>query len=278
MSDRVVFAELAAGTAAVSLVLGHGPAARPFVGRMGAKTGYAEAVLDCLGLRPGQGADRYIWAEPEPFAVELLRARFLPTGDVVAWLTEWSWREPRELFAWLAAEDATEWSIGQRVARALLLSRWAYRGGLPASGFNPAAVGGRPKTATDHGAKARTSVSESGIFEARVRHGFEADTVTLLSDARLVEPGTATHVYIDPPYRDTTGYGKERHDEPDWVRLALDHANAGAVVAYSEGYPVEALASRRGWDVVDVTDRRSGQARTFSRSRREVVTRYRPGT
>ena len=64
-----LFVELCAGTAAVSLRLHGGPHARPPVSRMGAKTGYAHAILHALGLRQGQGSadgTRYLWCEPDP--------------------------------------------------------------------------------------------------------------------------------------------------------------------------------------------------------------------
>ena len=33
---------------------------------MGSKSGYAEVILAALGLRSGQGAGRYLWAEADP--------------------------------------------------------------------------------------------------------------------------------------------------------------------------------------------------------------------
>ena len=55
MTACPLFVELCAGTAAVSLRLARARA-RPPVSRMGAKTGYADALLGLAGLRPGQGA------------------------------------------------------------------------------------------------------------------------------------------------------------------------------------------------------------------------------
>jgi hypothetical protein len=60
-----LFAELCAGTAALSLRLHGGRNARPPVSRMGNKQGYASAILRCLGLRSGSGAARYLWCEPD---------------------------------------------------------------------------------------------------------------------------------------------------------------------------------------------------------------------
>ena len=52
-----LFVELCAGTAALSLRL-HARGARPPVSRMGAKTGYADAILRVLGLAPGTPPER----------------------------------------------------------------------------------------------------------------------------------------------------------------------------------------------------------------------------
>ena len=59
-----LFVELCAGTAALSLRL-HRAGARPPVSRLGSKQGYADAILQVLGLQPGQGAERFLWCEPD---------------------------------------------------------------------------------------------------------------------------------------------------------------------------------------------------------------------
>jgi len=131
MSDRVpIFVELCAGTAALSLRLEH-PRARPPVSRMGAKTGYADVVLRCMGLRPGQGAHRYLWCEPDAGVRLLLHAyrdRELATAaaDIIR---GWADEEPRALWERLRAEgpavcppvDARE------VARFILCQGWTMQ-------------------------------------------------------------------------------------------------------------------------------------------------------
>ena len=100
-----LFVELCAGTAALSLRLAH-PKARPPVSRMGAKTGYADVILRCLGLYPGQGAEHYLWCEPDPGVRLLLHAyrdRALATAaaDIIR---SWKDEEPRALWERLRAE------------------------------------------------------------------------------------------------------------------------------------------------------------------------------
>ena len=110
MTDRVpIFVELCAGTAALSLRLHH-PRARPPVSRMGAKTGYADVILRCMGLRPGQGADRYLWCEPDAGVRLLLHAytdRELATAaaDIIR---SWKDEEPRALWERLRAEGPAQ--------------------------------------------------------------------------------------------------------------------------------------------------------------------------
>jgi len=103
-----LFVELCAGTAALSLRLHH-PRARPPVSRMGAKTGYADVILRCLGLYPGQGAadgTRFGWFEPDPGVRLLLhayrdRALAMAAADIIR---GWKDEEPRALWERLRAE------------------------------------------------------------------------------------------------------------------------------------------------------------------------------
>ena len=60
MTRIPLFVELCAGTAALSLRLAR-RGAKPPVSRMGAKTGYADVILELLGLRPGQGSEAYLF-------------------------------------------------------------------------------------------------------------------------------------------------------------------------------------------------------------------------
>jgi len=130
MTDRVpIFVELCAGTAALSLRLEH-PRARPPVSRMGAKTGYADVILRCMGLRPGQGADRYLWCEPDAGVRLLLHAyrdRELATAaaDIIR---GWADEEPRALWERLRAEGPAQCPPvdAREVARWATLQRWMY--------------------------------------------------------------------------------------------------------------------------------------------------------
>ena len=73
---------------------------------MGNKAGYAEVILAALGLRSGQGAGRYLWAEADPDVAALLRC--YPDADMLRRVAEiirgWANEEPRALWERLRAE------------------------------------------------------------------------------------------------------------------------------------------------------------------------------
>jgi len=113
-----LFVELCAGTAALSLRL-HRRHARPPVSRMGAKTGYADAILRVLGLRPGQGAAHYLWCEPDP-GVRLLLEAYRDPGlaqEAAAIIRGWADEEPRALWERLRAEGPPRGVEAGEVAR-----------------------------------------------------------------------------------------------------------------------------------------------------------------
>jgi hypothetical protein len=73
---------------------------------MGAKTGYADAILRVLGLRPGQGAAHYLWCEPDPGVRLLLEAYRDPdlAREAASIIRGWVDEEPRALWERLRAE------------------------------------------------------------------------------------------------------------------------------------------------------------------------------
>jgi hypothetical protein len=73
---------------------------------MGAKTGYADAILRILGFRPGQGAAHYLWCEPDP-GVRLLLEAYRDADlarAAAAIIRGWADEEPRALWERLRAE------------------------------------------------------------------------------------------------------------------------------------------------------------------------------
>ena len=73
---------------------------------MGNKAGYAEVILAALGLRSGQGAGAYLWAEADPDVAALLRC--YPDASMLRRVAEiirgWADEEPRALWERLREE------------------------------------------------------------------------------------------------------------------------------------------------------------------------------
>jgi hypothetical protein len=238
---------------------------------MGAKTGYADAILRILGFRPGQGAAHYLWCEPDP-GVRLLLEAYRDADlarAAAAIIRGWADEEPRALWERLRAEgpprgvDPGDVGVPPReVARTMFMQQAAYRRGEPDSGFDDEQARGRP-----------------GAIAALM--GWQSPPpmpATITPDARGIEPGpdlpAGTVAYTDPPYVGTTGYG---HDLPrsEVVALARRWADAGATVAISEAEPIADLTAE-GWHAVRVDGERKGQKRTFSKQQAEWVTMNRP--
>ena len=106
MDRPPLFVELCAGLASVSLVLQHGRYCKPPVSRMGNKFGYSLAVLRVMGLRPGQRADSFLLAEPDPGCRALLTAYTDPAlmREAANIIRGWKDEDPRELWERLRAE------------------------------------------------------------------------------------------------------------------------------------------------------------------------------
>ena len=147
----LIFIELCAGTAALSLRLHGGKRARPPVSRMGAKTGYASAILRIMGLRAGYDrADHYVWCEPDAgcrLLLEAYRSRELATQAAEV-IRGWADEEPRALWERLRAEGPVKATQPREVARWALVSNGAYRKGDPSSGYDPKRMEEQPPHAT----------------------------------------------------------------------------------------------------------------------------------
>jgi hypothetical protein len=93
-------------------------------------------------------------------------------------------------------------------------------------------------------------------------------------DARAIDPGPClppgTVCYMDPPYVGTTGYASDL-PRADVVALARRWAAAGALVCISEQVAIPELVAD-GWEAIDISDRRVGPRRTFSKQQSEFLT------
>lgn len=277
MTRPALFCEPCAGLANVSIRLAAGGRARGPVGRPGSKAKYADAILDVLGLDPGEGADRYLWAEADPAVRAVLRA--YPQRDVLAAAAE-------QIRKWVETEDAlllwerlrtagpivetTPAEVARWVtifsSNTLLNVSWSDSEGR----FANTGSGGSTFGGPDFGKQIRGARGLERMLDVNW------SPVEVRSDARTVLPSgdpdldSRTVVFLDPPYRGTSGYGFE-FGRREVVRLALRWAAAGALVGISEAEPIGPLV-RLGWVAVDVTRRSRGQRTHFSAQQREVVT------
>lgn len=152
MSRPRLFAELPAGLASVSLRLHGGANCRPPISRMGNKAGYAEVILAALGLRSGQGAGRYLWAEADPDVAALLRC--YPDADMLRRVAEiirgWKDEEPRALWERLRAERKARVAVSAEEGTAgWLTAGWLSYGQDPERGFRATAGGAWPDDPPD---------------------------------------------------------------------------------------------------------------------------------
>lgn len=271
MSGRCpLFVELCAGLASVSLMLQGGKYARPPVSRLGNKHGYGLALLRVMGLRPGQGAERYLWCEPDPGCRALLHAYTdrEVMQEAARIIRSWKDEEPRALWERLRAEGPIRVGEAREVARNVICNRWAFsqRPWWPTSpGY------GGPGSKCGDFAGRDESIGCGKTAERMVEPPTLPATVT--PDARAIEPAhlpPGTVMYADPPYVGTTGYGNDL-PRKDVVNMARRWAEAGARVYISEAEPIGALVAE-GWRTVEITSQRVGQRRTFSKQQREWVT------
>ncbi len=307
------FLELPAGLAAVSLRLHGGPHCRPPISRMGNKAGYSETILAALGLRSGQGAGAYLWAEADPDVRALLRA--YPDAAMLTRIAEiirgWADEEPRALWERLRAErKARPVEAEPDVAGWVVTGAWAMRRGQPDSGYT----------------ESRTDI---GIGEDMATAGFERVAGWVVSSTWSYEQGNVATGYCGPGDRrqDTTATAtatatSRLADRGRWppvavlpaIPFAADVAawlgtpgDLEGVVAYMDppyqgttGYiaslsRAEVVAHARdfdalgavvciseaepvidGWHATEITGGRKGQKRTFSKQQREFLTLNRP--
>ena len=273
MTALPLFAELCAGTAALSLRLHGGKNARPPVSRMGNKQGYASAILRCLGLRSGSGAARYLLCEPDD-GCRLLLTSYTDAdlrNKAAEIIRGWKDEEPRALWDRLRAEGPVK--APPVDPRELARWCWVQKRTLRSSCFKKPLVGGLRHTGGDF--------NYQPVDPAPAIEILTTLPASILPDARAVDPPQlppGSVVIIDPPYlghlgeHPTTGYA---HSLPraDVLTMARRWADAGAWVVICECAPIVEL---EGWHVVDITGERIGQKRTFSKQQREYLTMNRP--
>lgn len=254
-----LFVEACAGTGALSIRLQGGHGSRPLVSRMGSKVRYADAILDVLGLSPGQGASKYVWCDPEVEIRHLLSGYSNPAllKAAAVHVESWSGEDPRSLWSRLYAEGPVGPTDPREYARWVTLMALSFRDSQVHSGF------GIPSAYKEDLDPAKFIRSRADNLRRAAKIRWPTD-MTVLPDARDLPLSCLTErsiVYMDPPYVGTTGY---KHDLPrsEVVRLAEIWKSTGALVCISEATPIEELVEK-GWYVVDITNDYVGARSTF---------------
>lgn len=274
MTGPALFVELCAGLASVSLRLQGGPGVRPPVSRMGNKAGYADMVLAAMGLEPGQGAQSFLWCEPDDGCRALLQA--YPQPDVLRAAAEiirgWKDEDPRALWERLRAEGPIRGADAGEVARHLYVVGNAAFGGDPwaSHGTGGPSVIDMGKTGSRGNRRPLHTDINPPIIDAW-------PPVTVAADCREIdapEDCFGVVAFMDPPYVGTTGYGSPfpRHE---YLAVARRWHDAGALVCISEATDLRPWLGD-GWHAVEITHTRRGQKRTFSAQQSEWLTQNQP--
>lgn len=236
MSSTLV--ELCAGSAAVSMrLLGNAPATR----YMGGKGRFADSIIDCLEIT--DVPDRIILVDPGPWGtvwthlpgnLEAVTAGvefYLRAGDDAA-----TWKT---LAAAPVPENATEY-----ITVFLILQTLSWRskpitekdGKWVTSGIDRTMALGIPGTERFGEVMPQLPQMAKRLKTIGRLDRIEGHRCSALD----LEPVTGATVYIDPPYRNTQGYGHdfERDEVLSTVDRWLEH---GARVAISEAEPIKAM-------------------------------------
>jgi hypothetical protein len=269
------------GSAAVeTYLLGH--AGRPPSAYMGAKTQYRSAILGAMGLRFGQGARRMVLCDGGPWGLVWRVLATVGGADAVAArLRSWSGEDPRALWERLAREPVPGDAV-ETAARFLALQCGGANSkpvGCTGASWKVHGYGHLSDTARRKGFRDRLLVDEVAKRIAPMPPGLEvvnADIANAL--ALLPEDLAGWYAYLDPPYVGCTPYALDC-SRPRVVGIAMDLARRGAVVAVSEGVPVEELTAA-GWHALGIghvrrsqrwTARQAGEWLTMNRAPAAVL-------
>jgi hypothetical protein len=204
-----LFVELCAGTAAMSLRL-HKAKARPPITRMGSKAGYADTILRVLGVEPGQGAERYLWCEPDD-GVRLLLHCYqdkILAEQAAEIIRSWIPFDARELWEQLKEEGPIKCpsSDPREAARLLYRISVEYDSTLMRGGFVHPEKGGRYGASREMVAKRTESMVNIASGVSMIEK--DATKVDPREVARWIRVVTSnTLINLDPETWKNTGRG-----------------------------------------------------------------------
>jgi hypothetical protein len=248
-----LFVEPCAGALGVSMALA---GSRAPCGWMGGKMGYADAILQTMGLRRGQGvrelwiADTNDWAKAWPV---LLSGQAKACAEVIR---GWQGTPAEEARRWRELRDV--WRAEGTPGTVEGAARWVALVGLSAMMKGPQAGCAR---AEDGGRTRDRRLTTTAAPTAKL----PTIPTQAWPDAREIPtPPAGSYVLIDPPYDGTTGYGGGL-PRADVLALADRMASDGAKVWICEHDPL-------GPGAVDISALRWGTVRGKSRRTSEWLT------
>jgi hypothetical protein len=280
--------ELCAGSAAVTLALLTGGCVKPPSAYTGSKAGYAQPTLEAFERELGGGAPAVLLNDPGPWgAAWPAFSDHEQHAGVVRRLESWIDTDPKELWTELRAAENQE-----DVAAWIVLQSWNYACKPAEPGnisFNKAAAYAPDKDGRRGTAKIAhrleklvnvpwpdrvvvTSLPAAELEPLEVAAWLGVPELPPLGSFTVgAAPTPWADVYIDPPYLGTMPYA-HGFTRAEVLETARRWAAAGTQVCLSEGVPLD-VELGAGWQSTEITDRRRGSARTFSRQRREFLTR-----
>ena len=190
---------------------------------MGSKSGYGLALLRVMGLRPGQGAEQYLWCEPDAGCRALLTAYTDPAlmREAADIIRGWRDEDPRELWERLRAEGPIRGFDAREVGR----FAWVHGGSM--MGMGTGAFGGNLEgwEGTDHGAGTKRPLSE--------RLPDSLDAVAQASELARYLQVTASNrlITLDPSTMTNTGQGGTTFGGDEFATSAEKVSEAAREVA-----------------------------------------------
>jgi hypothetical protein len=279
----VIFVELCAGSAAVSLRW-LSSRAKPPLSYQGGKRGYADAILRAMGQSPGAGrGHEIVLCEPGPWGEAWEHWRTAEgRADTAERLEAWAAEDPRTLWERLRRAPVPA-DVAERVATWAVLQFWSFGNkvvepagaGWNEHGFNKAAAYRREHHEARRAAGLKVYTGDQMRLDVQLLRAIRA--LPDLSRVRVhrgpaqsLVPIPGAICYLDPDYQGTTGYA---HTFPRAGVLATAQRwrEAGCLVVVSEAEPLPLP----GWHHHKLGGP-VGFGRTWSKAKNEFITMSRP--
>lgn len=286
-----VWVEPFAATASAMLFVHGGNNNKRLVSWQGNKWGYREAIARSAGCFPAQGIQHAILNDAGDWgALWAFISRPSSLLEIVERLTFWQQdllaQHPDQNERWLfdalcrelRAITLTPASSAHLFAAFLLCCHWSFQGKGWRAGYGGPGCSAGVKLGGNWTAEQRDiSIGIPKLHERLANLRLPEVVTATQRDANLIRMpvlGAKSVIFVDPPYGSTTGYKDKNGDPPppvDVEALALRWwGESGARVLVSYHQPLPRLLAA-GWRELDITSKRTTQARMRSAQKRELL-------